>query len=54
MTATLLSSQSIEITADASVNGAHLINVSEKIYGDDLRQEMGATISQTLSNISGF
>ena len=54
LTATLLSSQSIEITADASVNGAHLINVSEKIYGDDLRQEMGATISQTLSNVSGF
>ena len=54
LTATLLSSQSIEITADASVNGAHLIDVSEKIYGDDLRQEMGATISQTLSNVSGF
>ncbi len=54
LTPTLLSSQAIEITADATHSGAHLIHASDKLYGDDLRQQLGATLAQTLSNVTGF
>jgi iron complex outermembrane receptor protein len=54
LTQTLLSSQSIEITASEISNGVHLIHVSEKLFGDDLRQQMGATLAQTLSNVTGI
>lgn len=50
---TLLSSQSIEVTADELTSGSHLTHVSQKLFGDDLRQQMGATLAQTLSNVPG-
>ncbi len=50
---TLLSSQSIEVTANELTSGSHLTHVSQKLFGDDLRQQMGATLAQTLSNIPG-
>ena len=54
LTPTLLSSQSIAVTANAMHSGAHLIHASDKLFGDDLRQQMGATLAQTLSNVTGF
>lgn len=50
---TLLSSQSIEVIADELTSGSHLTHVSQKLFGDDLRQQMGATLAQTLSNVPG-
>ncbi|MBO6535083.1 MAG: TonB-dependent receptor [Balneolaceae bacterium] len=54
LTPTLLSSQSIEVTADELTSGSHLTHVSQKLFGDDLRQQMGATLAQTLSNVPGI
>lgn len=54
LTPTLLSSQAIEVTADELTSGSHLTHVSQKLFGDDLRQQMGATLAQTLSNIPGI
>ncbi len=54
LTPTLLSSQAIEVTADEIHSGSHLIHVSQKLFGDDLRQQMGATLAQTLSNMPGI
>ncbi len=54
LTPTLLSSQSIEVTAEEIHSGSHLTHVSQKLFGDDLRQQMGATLAQTLSNVPGI
>ena len=54
LTPTLLSSQSIEVTAQHVTNGAHLTHSSKKLFGDELRQQLGSTLAQTLSNMPGI
>ena len=54
LTPTLLSSQSIEVTAEEAHSGSHLTHVSQKLFGDDLRQQIGSTLAQTLSNVPGL
>lgn len=51
----LLSSQSIEVTADReNVSGSNLEHASRKFLGDDLRRDLGATLGKTLSKLPGI
>ncbi len=54
LTPTLLSSQSIEVVGNEITSGAHLTHVSQKLFGDDLRQNLSSTLAQTLTNIPGI
>lgn len=47
--------EDVEVVADAQeVTGAHLHDASIKVTGDELRRNLGATISETLSRKPGF
>ncbi len=54
LTPTLLSSQAIEVTSSQITSGSNLAGSSQKIFGDDLRQQLGSTLSQTLANLPGI
>lgn len=51
----LIRGDDVVVVADAGeVTGAHLHNASIKVSGDDLRRNLGTTISETLSSKPGF
>ncbi|MEX0770563.1 MAG: TonB-dependent receptor [Balneolaceae bacterium] len=52
---TVISGESIEVIADADqLTGSNLEHASIKVTGDELRQDLGTTLSETLSNQPGF
>ncbi len=53
--ASVFSSESIEVIGEKSdLSGANLAHASKKVFGADLRRNLGSTLSQTLSNLPGF
>jgi iron complex outermembrane recepter protein len=55
LTPTVLSGQSIEVVADAGdLRGSNLEHASIKVTGAQLRKNLGATLSETLSSQPGF
>lgn len=55
LTVSVLSSEAIEIVGVAEdFSGSGLEHASKKIFGSDLRRNLGATLSETLSNLPGF
>ncbi|MTI86387.1 MAG: TonB-dependent receptor [Balneolaceae bacterium] len=52
---TVLGSQSIEIVGETGrLEGSSLEDASRKVLGNDLRRNLGATLSETLANLPGF
>lgn len=52
---TVLGSQSVDVVgATENLEGSNLEHASKKVFGSDLRQNLGNTLSQTLSNLPGF
>lgn len=52
---TVLGSQSVDVVGAAdNLEGSNLEHASKKVFGSDLRQNLGNTLSQTLSNLAGF
>lgn len=52
---TVLGSQSIDVVgAGENLEGSNLEHASKKVFGSDLRRNLGTTLSQTLSNVAGF
>jgi iron complex outermembrane receptor protein len=53
---TVLGSQSVEVVGqnDRNIEGSNLEHASKKVFGSDLRQNLGNTLSQTLANLPGF
>lgn len=52
---TVLSGETIEVVADSDqLAGSNLEHASIKITGEQLRQDLGTTLSETLSNQAGF
>ncbi|MDZ7756432.1 TonB-dependent receptor [Rhodohalobacter sp.] len=56
LSSTVLGSQSVEVIGqnDRNVEGSNLEHASKKVFGSDLRQNLGNTLSQTLANLPGF
>lgn len=56
LTPTVLGSQSVEVVGqnDRNIEGSNLEHASKKVFGSDLRQNLGNTLSQTLANLPGF
>ncbi len=56
LSSTVLGSQSIEVVGqnDRNVEGSNLEHASKKVFGSELRQNLGNTLSQTLANLPGF
>ncbi|MFP8488920.1 TonB-dependent receptor [Gracilimonas sp. Q87] len=56
LSSTVLGSQSVEVIGqnDTNVEGSNMEHASKKIFGSDLRQNLGNTLSQTLANLPGF
>ncbi|WP_103664711.1 TonB-dependent receptor [Gracilimonas amylolytica] len=56
LSSTVLGSQSIEVIGqnDRNVEGSNLEHASKKVFGTELRQNLGNTLSQTLANLPGF
>ncbi len=51
----VFSSEAIEVIGEKSdLSGANLAHASKKVFGADLRRNLGSTLSQTLSNLPGF
>lgn len=51
----VLSSEAIEVVGDSEeLSGSGLEHASKKIFGSDLRRNLGATLSETLANLPGF
>lgn len=52
---TVLGSQSIDVIGvGENLKGSNLEHASKKVFGSDLRRNLGTTLSQTLSNVAGF
>ncbi|MEX0724060.1 MAG: TonB-dependent receptor [Gracilimonas sp.] len=52
---TVLGSQSVDVVGAAEdLEGSNLEHASKKVFGSDLRRNLGNTLSQTLSNLAGF
>ena len=52
---TILSSEAIEVVGDAkSTSGSGLDHASKRVFGSDLRRNLGTTLSETLTNLPGF
>lgn len=52
---TVLGSQSVDVVGAAdNLEGSNLEHASKKVFGSDLRRNLGNTLSQTLSNLAGF
>lgn len=52
---TVLGSQSVDVVgAQENLEGSNLEHASKKVFGSDLRRNLGNTLSQTLSNLAGF
>lgn len=52
---TVLGSQSVDVVGQEEVlDGSNLQHASKKVFGADLRRNLGNTLSQTLSNLAGF
>lgn len=52
---TVLGSQSVDVVGkNAEIRGSNLEHASKKVFGADLRRNLGVTLSQTLSNLPGF
>ena len=52
---TVLGSQSVDVVGkDENLEGSKLEHASKKVFGSDLRRNLGNTLSQTLSNLAGF
>ncbi|HBX66657.1 MAG: TonB-dependent receptor [Balneola sp.] len=52
---TVLGSQSVDVVGKEEVlEGSTLEHASKKVFGSDLRRNLGNTLSQTLSNLAGF
>jgi len=55
LTPAILSGEAVQVVADAeSTTGSNLEHASVKISGEQLRQDLGTTLSSTLSNQPGF
>ncbi|MFY0684909.1 MAG: TonB-dependent receptor [Balneola sp.] len=55
LSASVLSSEAIEVIGEAEdFSGSGLEHASKKIYGSDLRRNLGSTLSETLANLPGF
>lgn len=56
LSSTVLGSQSVEVIGqnDRNIEGSNLEHASKKVFGSDLRQNLGNTLSQTLANLPGF
>lgn len=53
--ASVLSSEAIEVIGESEkLNGSGLDHASKKIFGSDLRRNLGSTLSETLTNLPGF
>ncbi len=51
----VLSSEAIEIIGESEeLSGAGLEHASKKVFGSDLRRNLGATLSETLAKLPGF
>ncbi|HET8864658.1 MAG TPA: TonB-dependent receptor, partial [Gracilimonas sp.] len=52
---TVLSTQSIEVVGEKDeLDGSGLEHASKNVFGNELRRNLGSTLSQTLSNLPGF
>lgn len=52
---TVLGSQSVDVVGAAeNLEGSNLEHASKKVFGSELRRNLGNTLSQTLSNLPGF
>ncbi|MGN8225898.1 TonB-dependent receptor [Gracilimonas sp. BCB1] len=52
---TVLGSQSVDVVgAQETLEGSNLEHASKKVFGSDLRRNLGSTLSETLSNLAGF
>ncbi|MDR9418601.1 TonB-dependent receptor [Gracilimonas sp.] len=52
---TVLGSQSVDVVgAQENLEGSNLEHASKKVFGSDLRRNLGNTLSETLSNLAGF
>jgi iron complex outermembrane receptor protein len=52
---TVLGSQSVDVVGtNDNLEGSNLEHASKKIFGSDLRRNLGNTLSKTLSNLAGF
>lgn len=52
---TVLGSQSVDVVGTKeNLEGSNLEHASKKVFGSDLRRNLGNTLSETLSNLAGF
>lgn len=52
---TVLGSQSVDVVGEQEdLEGSNLEHASKKVFGSDLRRNLGNTLSETLSNLAGF
>ncbi len=55
LTVSILSTSAIEVIGETDeLSGSGLEHASKKIFGSDLRRNLGTTLSETLSNLPGF
>lgn len=52
---TVLGSKTVDVVGTkAEIRGSNLQHASKKLFGEDLRRNLGITLSQTLANLPGF
>jgi iron complex outermembrane receptor protein len=52
---TVLGSQTVDVVGtEEEIRGSNLQHASKKLFGADLRRNLGLTLSQTLANLPGF
>ncbi len=55
LNASILSSEAIEVVGDSDeLSGSGLEHASKKVFGSELRRNLGSTLSETLTNLPGF
>lgn len=50
----ILSSDIVEVVSKAETSGSNLEHASKKVFGSELRRNLGSTLSASLSSLAGF